>query len=157
MSYTGKMEVYRQTFRRGWRPCGRGESSLMWSCVFRVTTSPATESYSRLPVSTLGRSHEFSSFIAVLLCCCSVASSVSRAMFCNGLRESHEERVEIKGLNSGTMSVLLDYTYTSRVHLTHSNVQRILEAASQFQVNLKRKLYFLRILVHKNDTFPPKH
>lgn len=68
-------------------------------------------------------------------------------MFCNGLRESHEERVEIKGLNSETMSVLLDYTYTSRVHLTHSNVQRILEAASQFQVHLKKKLYFLCILV----------
>lgn len=56
-------------------------------------------------------------------------------MFCNGLRESHEERVEIKGLDSETMSVLLDYTYTSRAHLTHSNVQRILEAASQFQVH----------------------
>lgn len=142
MSYTGKMEVCRQTFRRGWRPCGRGESSLTWFCVFRVKTSPATESYSRLPVSTLGRSHEFSSFVAVLLYCCRDTSSVSRAMFCNGLRESHEERVEIKGLNSETMSVLLDYTYTSRVHLTHSNVQRILEAASQFQVPLKRKLYF---------------
>lgn len=56
-------------------------------------------------------------------------------MFCNGLRESHEERVEMKGLDSETMSVLLDYTYTSRAHLTHSNVQRILEAASQFQVH----------------------
>lgn len=63
-------------------------------------------------------------------------------MFCNGLRESHEEHVEIKGLDSETMSVLLDYTYTSRAHLTHSNVQRILEAASQFQVHLKRKLHF---------------
>lgn len=63
-------------------------------------------------------------------------------MFCNGLRESHEKRVEIKGLDSETMSVLLDYTYTSRAHLTHSNVQRILEAASQFQVHLKRKLHF---------------
>lgn len=55
-------------------------------------------------------------------------------MFCNGLRESHEERVEIKGLDSGTMCMLLEYTYTSGAHLTHSNVQRILEAASQFQV-----------------------
>lgn len=61
-------------------------------------------------------------------------------MFCNGLKESHEERVEIKGLDSATMSVLLDYTYTSRAHLTHANVQRILEAASQFQVQLNVKL-----------------
>lgn len=65
-------------------------------------------------------------------------------MFCNGLKESHEERVEIKGLDSGTMSVLLDYTYTSRAHLTHTNVQRVLEAASQFQVqsNIKLQLHF---------------
>lgn len=55
-------------------------------------------------------------------------------MFCNGLKESHEECVELKGLDSETMSVLLEYTYTSRAHLTHSNVQRILEAASHFQV-----------------------
>lgn len=61
-------------------------------------------------------------------------------MFCNGLKESHEERVEIKGLDSVTMSALLDYTYTSRAHLTHANVQRILEAASQFQVQLSIKL-----------------
>lgn len=59
---------------------------------------------------------------------------VCRAMFCSGLKESHEDRVEIKGLDSGTMRTLLEYTYTSRVFLTHSNVQGILEAASQFQV-----------------------
>uniref|UniRef100_A0A3P9MWM8 Kelch-like family member 6 n=2 Tax=Poecilia reticulata TaxID=8081 RepID=A0A3P9MWM8_POERE len=61
------------------------------------------------------------------------ASQYFRAMFCSGLKESHEERVEIKGLDSGTMRSLLEYTYTSRALLTHSNVQRILEAASQFQ------------------------
>uniref|UniRef100_A0A3Q2TK83 Kelch like family member 6 n=1 Tax=Fundulus heteroclitus TaxID=8078 RepID=A0A3Q2TK83_FUNHE len=61
------------------------------------------------------------------------ASQYFRAMFCSGLRETHEERVEIKGLDSGTMRSLLEYTYTSRALLTHSNVQRILEAASQFQ------------------------
>lgn len=55
-------------------------------------------------------------------------------MFCNGLKESHEERVHIKGLDSRTMQTLLQYTYTSRAHFTCSNVQRILEAASQFQV-----------------------
>jgi len=57
-----------------------------------------------------------------------------RAMFCSGLKESREERVEIKGLDSETMHSLLEYTYTSRALLTNSNVQRTLEAASQFQV-----------------------
>lgn len=55
-------------------------------------------------------------------------------MFCSGLKESREERVEIKGLDSETMHSLLEYTYTSRALLTNSNVQRTLEAASQFQV-----------------------
>lgn len=67
-------------------------------------------------------------FIDFLLAC------LCRAMFCSGLKETHEERVEIKGLDSGTMNSLLEYTYTSRALLTQSNVQRILEAASQFQV-----------------------
>lgn len=56
-------------------------------------------------------------------------------MFCSGLRESHEERVNIKGLDSGTMRTLLDYTYTGRALLTESNVQMILEAACQYQVS----------------------
>lgn len=77
-----------------------------------------------------------------------------RAMFCNGLRESHEERVEMKEVDSGVMRVLLEYTYTSQAHLTHSNVQQILEAASQFQVtchilraNMKLKLFTIVIMV----------
>lgn len=61
---------------------------------------------------------------------------VSRAMFCSGLRESHEKQVEIKGVDSETMKTLLDYTYTSRATITHTNVQRTLEAASLFQVSL---------------------
>lgn len=73
--------------------------------------------------------HDFHCHRAIL----AAASQYFRAMFCSGLKESHEERVEIKGLDSGTMRSLLEYTYTSRVLLTHSNVQRILEAASQFQ------------------------
>ncbi|XP_005921409.1 kelch-like protein 6 [Haplochromis burtoni] len=73
--------------------------------------------------------HDFACHRAIL----AAASHYFRAMFCSGLKESHEERVEMKGLDSGTMHCLLEYTYTSRALLTHSNVQRILEAASQFQ------------------------
>lgn len=73
-------------------------------------------------------------------------------MFCNGLRESHEERVEMKEVDSGVMRVLLEYTYTSQAHLTHSNVQQILETASQFQVTrhilkAKEKLELFAILI----------
>ncbi|XP_077473407.1 kelch-like protein 6 isoform X2 [Stigmatopora argus] len=54
-------------------------------------------------------------------------------MFCNGLKESHEKKVELKGLDSEAMQTLLGYTYTSQAVLTNSNVQKVLEAASQFQ------------------------
>ncbi|KAM6934218.1 kelch-like protein 6 [Xenentodon cancila] len=73
--------------------------------------------------------HDFQCHRAIL----AAASQYFRAMFRSGLKESHEERVDIKGLDSGTMSSLLEYTYTSRALLTQSNVQRVLEAASQFQ------------------------
>ena len=99
-------------------------------------TSLATEPYSQLPVITSGKAdsslveldREGAAGFTERMC------FLCRAMFCSGLRESHEERVEIKGLDSGTMRSLLEYTYTSQALITHSNVQRILEAASQFQV-----------------------
>lgn len=55
-------------------------------------------------------------------------------MFCNDLREKHEENVNIKGIDADTMGILLEYTYTSKVIITEDNVQRMLEAASLFQV-----------------------
>ncbi|XP_019750997.1 kelch-like protein 6 isoform X3 [Hippocampus comes] len=73
--------------------------------------------------------HEFPCHRAIL----AAASQYFRAMFCSGLRESHEAKVEMKGLGSETMQTLLQYTYTSQAILTQSNVHDVLEAASQFQ------------------------
>ncbi|KAG7457085.1 hypothetical protein MATL_G00242790 [Megalops atlanticus] len=61
------------------------------------------------------------------------ASHYFRAMFCNDLREKHEDRILIQGVDAETMRVLLDYTYTSKVLITKHNVQKTLEAASLFQ------------------------
>ncbi|KPP58222.1 hypothetical protein Z043_123972 [Scleropages formosus] len=61
------------------------------------------------------------------------ASQYFRAMFCNNLREKHEDRIQIKGVEAETMKILLDYTYTSKVLITKQNVQKTLEAASLFQ------------------------
>lgn len=55
-------------------------------------------------------------------------------MFCTDLREKHEQCVNIKGIDAEDMKTLLDYTYTSKVHITKDNVQKTLEAASLFQV-----------------------
>ncbi|KAL4624735.1 kelch-like protein 6 isoform X1 [Arapaima gigas] len=61
------------------------------------------------------------------------ASHYFRAMFCSNLREKHEDRIQIKGVDAETMKILLDYTYTSKMHITKQNVQKTLEAASLFQ------------------------
>lgn len=59
---------------------------------------------------------------------------IFRAMFCTDLREKHERCVNIQGIDAEDMKMLLDYTYTSKVHITKDNVQKTLEAASLFQV-----------------------
>ncbi|GCC23587.1 kelch-like protein 6 isoform X1 [Chiloscyllium punctatum] len=72
---------------------------------------------------------EFSCHRVVL----AAASSYFRAMFCNDLKEKHEEKIVIKGVDADTMQMLLEYTYTSKVSITRQNVQATLEAASLFQ------------------------
>lgn len=59
-------------------------------------------------------------------------------MFCNDLREKYEEKIILKGVDAETMNILLDYTYTSKMLITKENVQKVLEAASLFQVQITR-------------------
>lgn len=59
-----------------------------------------------------------------------------RAMFCNELKEKYEEKIIIKGVDAETMEIILDYAYTSKMVITKQNVQKILEAASLFQVSV---------------------
>ncbi|XP_062384016.1 kelch-like protein 6 [Sardina pilchardus] len=61
------------------------------------------------------------------------ASQYFKAMFCSDLREKHEDKISIKGLDAETMEILVNYTYTSKALITQHNVQKILEAASLFQ------------------------
>ncbi|KAL2097896.1 hypothetical protein ACEWY4_007103 [Coilia grayii] len=61
------------------------------------------------------------------------ASQYFKAMFCSDLKEKHEDKIIIKGLDADTMAILLNYTYTSKALITQNTVQKILEAASLFQ------------------------
>ncbi|XP_028831846.1 kelch-like protein 6 [Denticeps clupeoides] len=61
------------------------------------------------------------------------SSHYFRAMFCGDLREKHESKILIRGLDAETMQVLLGYSYTSKAVITQDNVQKILGAASLFQ------------------------
>ncbi|KAK7799148.1 hypothetical protein U0070_011533 [Myodes glareolus] len=65
----------------------------------------------------------------------SACSDYFRAMFCNGLKESREMLVEIKGILAEAMDSFLQYVYTGRVKITAENVQYLVETSSLFQVN----------------------
>ncbi|KAE8623748.1 hypothetical protein XENTR_v10005717 [Xenopus tropicalis] len=56
------------------------------------------------------------------------------AMFTNELSEKGKPYVDIQGLTSSTMEILLDFVYTETVHVTVENVQELLPAACLLQL-----------------------
>ncbi|XP_066272276.1 kelch-like protein 24a [Branchiostoma lanceolatum] len=61
-------------------------------------------------------------------------SEYFRAMFCNGHRESKENKVAIHEVNPDVMQLLVDYAYTSQVTITEDNAGKILEGANFFRI-----------------------
>ena len=56
------------------------------------------------------------------------------AMFTGSMEESRLSRVSLHHVSAGAVRVLLDYLYTSRVLVTRDNVQDLLPAADQWQL-----------------------
>nr|XP_033774401.1 kelch-like protein 12 [Geotrypetes seraphini]XP_033774402.1 kelch-like protein 12 [Geotrypetes seraphini] len=56
------------------------------------------------------------------------------AMFTSELSEKGKSFVDIQGLTSSTMEILLDFVYTETVHVTVENVQELLPAACLLQL-----------------------
>ncbi|KAK1902543.1 BTB domain containing protein 7 [Dissostichus eleginoides] len=67
------------------------------------------------------------------------ASPYFKSMFTGGLNESMQQRVVIRGVDSESMSVIIDYCYTGRVTITESNVQRLYAASNMLQLEYIRK------------------
>ncbi|XP_019628950.1 PREDICTED: kelch-like protein 24 [Branchiostoma belcheri] len=61
-------------------------------------------------------------------------SGYFRALFCNGLRESKEDKVTIQEVSTSTLQLLVDYAYTSKVTITEHNAVKLLEGANFFQI-----------------------
>ena len=61
-------------------------------------------------------------------------------MFCNDHRESKEMLVQINGLQSEVMEILLTFLYTAKTTINQTNVQMLLEAANLFQIDLLRRV-----------------
>ncbi|KAK3087232.1 hypothetical protein FSP39_003402 [Pinctada imbricata] len=73
----------------------------------------------------------------VVVCGC---SPYLCAMFTNGMLESEKTTVEIKGLESWAMELLIDFMYTSSIEITVENVQGILQGASLLGLHSLRKM-----------------
>ena len=57
-----------------------------------------------------------------------------KAMFSGDLAESKQDKVSINGVESAMIKLLVDYAYTSEVHITKHNVQSLLSAANLLEV-----------------------
>lgn len=78
----------------------------------------------------------------VFLCSRNILAAASpyfKSMFTGGLNESVQKRVVIRGVDSESMSVIVDYCYTGRVTVTEGNVQRLYAAANMLQLEYIRK------------------
>nr|XP_004661412.2 kelch-like protein 38 [Jaculus jaculus]XP_044999960.1 kelch-like protein 38 [Jaculus jaculus] len=58
------------------------------------------------------------------------SSPYFRAMFCSHFRESQEAKVQLQGLDSVTLELIVTYVYTGEAHITAVNVLPLMEAAA---------------------------
>lgn len=56
-------------------------------------------------------------------------------MFCNPLKESTKNEVEIKNVKGDILKQLIDYCYTGFISINNLNAQSLIEAATEFQFN----------------------
>lgn len=55
-----------------------------------------------------------------------------RSMFCNGMMESSSDEIVIKGVDYNSLSLLVEYCYTSTLMITQTNVKKLHVAANIF-------------------------
>lgn len=56
-------------------------------------------------------------------------------MFCTPLKESQEDEVELKNVKGDILKQLVAFCYSGFVNLTESNVEALVQAATEFQLN----------------------
>ena len=64
----------------------------------------------------------------------SACSPYFRALFTNGLTETDQREVFIRGVSSDMMAHIIEYAYTRTVDVNSENVERLLPTADQFHV-----------------------
>ncbi|XP_042322114.1 kelch-like protein 38 [Sceloporus undulatus] len=61
------------------------------------------------------------------------SSPYFKAMFCNNFRESHQEKVNLQGVNSSILHCIILYVYTGEIVMTSENILYLMETASMLQ------------------------
>ena len=64
----------------------------------------------------------------------SACSPYFRALFTNGLTETDQREVLLKGVSSDMMAFIIEYAYTRTIEVNSDNVERLLITADQFHV-----------------------
>ncbi|KAI1894166.1 hypothetical protein AGOR_G00113020 [Albula goreensis] len=61
------------------------------------------------------------------------SSPYFRAMFCSNFRESHQARVDLKGVSPDILDSVVEYVYTGSIPITMDTVLPLMQAASMLQ------------------------
>ena len=75
------------------------------------------------------------------------------SMFAGGMRETRQERVELKEVEVGAMRLLVDFAYTCRLEITTQNVQSVMMASSiySFHSVFEASSKFLECQLHPSN------
>ena len=60
------------------------------------------------------------------------SSTYFYSMFVRDMKESRQDRIELKGVDSDAMQSLVDFSYSTKLEITTQNVQSLMTAASLF-------------------------
>ncbi|XP_066297005.1 kelch-like protein 24 isoform X1 [Branchiostoma lanceolatum] len=83
-----------------------------------------------MDVTLVAEGKEIPCHRAVLSSC----SGYFRDMFCNELEETKKDKIEIMGITSEALQLLVDFAYSSKVTITTINAQPLFEAANLLQI-----------------------
>lgn len=81
------------------------------------------------------------------------SSQYFASMFAGGMRESRQERIELKEVEAGAMKLLVEFAYTCKLEITTQNVQSVMMASSiySFPSVFEAAARFLECQLHPSN------
>uniref|UniRef100_A0A3P9JRN8 BTB domain-containing protein n=1 Tax=Oryzias latipes TaxID=8090 RepID=A0A3P9JRN8_ORYLA len=85
-------------------------------------------------------SHKFTLEQQVTLWDVTLVVQGRNCMFTTRMRESMSHEVELRSVEPEIIELLIDFIYTARISVNSSNVQSLLDAANQYQIEPVKKM-----------------